>query len=1083
MLRVTTIRASTASVTARYYTGYLTKEEEELPGLWAGEQARQLGLIGDVTTFELEELLSGRDPVSGRALGREFVDRVTKDGRVVSPVAGFDATFSAPKSLSVWWALTGDDGLAQCHDVAVTAAVAAIERYGATTRIRSNGSRLHPDTGGLTVASFRQTTSRLDDPQVHTHVVISSKVQTEDGRCWALDARVLKKHQRTFGGIYQSVLRQELTTRYGVAFGGIVNGQAEIAGIPLQLLEQFSKRTAQVDAVVTAKLAEFYTREGRDPTPIERGAIGREAALDTRGPKSGNSAAELRDRWLAEALSVGVTPESLTADIEIAALFAPVVEPMTVDDVVEVLSQRSSWHRLDVMRALCDGVRPQPGVTGVDWVGMLERNTDRILDTCMDIDPTGVDRQRRSDGRSVWIAPIETHFTSHLVLTQEEHILSWAIDNQLGEPRPSSTITRGRLDLMQLDAAAAVAGSDRLVIVVGPAGAGKTAMLKAAVDDFHQIHHRPVIGLAPTAKAARKLRDETGLMTDTVAKLLWEHNQPHLASNWDLGPGVTVIVDEAGMLATGDLHRLIELADQHDWRLALIGDSHQLQAVNRGGMFAELCATGRTIELDTIHRFTNPWEAHASLQLRHGNTTVLYEYEHHGRIRAGWFNEHLDTIATTWLQRPACSMAITTTTNEHVQAINTTIQRARIDRGDLDPRHSVDIADGSVHVDDVIVTRRNDRQLRTRTGDIVRNRDYWNVTSLHPNGAIDVTRIDGHGDLHLPAGYVAEHVQLGYAATEPGNQSDTTTTSITLATPATTGRGLYVGATRGRDENLILVVTDTHQPRDARDVLERILTMDRADIPATTQRRQLAATVPRVNTPTPRCQIPDWFDTVHRDARTTLVDAEQARHQEQQRDLRLDQIIARNRGELDRLEPLCAPHGALIETAQRAVSELQDEQRRAARNLESTGRLGRHRARTDLDDTRTQIAAAEQLLKRRQHDAAPLLDARDEAHVQIARARDGQSTNRIRSRWDDQQGNLERVHETVAALDIWKNWANGHPVPADHAARAATVLGESDRPGHRELANPLTDWVRRHHPELVREPVIERRGMDLGIDL
>ena len=701
------------------------------------------------------------------------------------------------------------------------------------------------------MASFRQTTSRLDDPQLHTHVVISSKVQTDDGRWWALDARVLKKHQRTFGGIYQSVLRQELTARYGVAFDDIVKGQAEIAGIPQELLEQFSKRTAQVDAAVTAKLTEFYNREGRDPTPIERGAIGREAALDTRGPKSGNGAASLRDRWLTEAASVGVTPESLTADIATAALFAPEVEPVSVGEVVEVLSQRSSWHRLDVMRALCDGVRPQPGVTGAEWVGVLERNTDRVLDICVDIDPTGVDRQRRTDGRSVWIAPIETHFTSEFVLRQEEHILSWAIDNQLGEPQPSSTITRGRLDLMQADAAAAVAGFDRLVLVVGPAGAGKTAMLKAAVDDFHQIHHRPVFGLAPTAKAARTLRDDTGLVTDTVAKLLWEHDQPHLASNWDLGPGVTVIVDEAGMLATGDLHRLIELADQHDWRLALIGDTEQLQAVTRGGMFAELCATGRVIELDTIHRFTNPWEANASLQLRHGNTTALYEYEHHGRIRAGWLNEHLDTIATTWLQRPSGSMAITTTTNEHVQAINTTIQRARIDRGDLDTTRTVDIADGSVHVGDVIVTRRNDRQLRTSTGDIVRNRDYWNVTELHPNGAIDVTRIDGHGDLHLPAGYVAEHVQLGYAATEPGNQSDTTTTSITLATEATTGRGLYVGATRGRDENIILVVTDTHQPRDAREVLERILTTDRADIPATTQRRQLAATVP---TPAPRCR-------------------------------------------------------------------------------------------------------------------------------------------------------------------------------------------------------------------------------------
>ena len=164
----------------------------------------------------------------------------------------------------------------------------------------------------------------------------------------------------------------------------------------------------------------------------------------------------------------------------------------------------------------------------------MERNADRVLDACVDIDPTGVDRRRRSDGRSVWIAPIETHFTSDLVLTQEEHILSWAIDNQLDDPTPSTTVERGHLDVMQADAAAAVAGWDRLVLVVGPAGAGKTAMLHAAVDDLHQVQHAPVFGLAPTAKAARVLREETGMLTDTVAKLLWEYD--HLSPDVDLGP-------------------------------------------------------------------------------------------------------------------------------------------------------------------------------------------------------------------------------------------------------------------------------------------------------------------------------------------------------------------------------------------------------------------------------------------------------------------------------------------------------------------------------------------------------------------
>ena len=122
------------------------------------------------------------------------------------------------------------------------AALAHLERFGSTTRVRADGGRLHPDTGGLTMATFRQTTSRADDPQIHTHAVISAKVQTADGRWMALDARYLKRHQRMLGGLYQSVLRAELTHRFGVAWRPIVNGQAEIAGMPAELLDVFSKR-------------------------------------------------------------------------------------------------------------------------------------------------------------------------------------------------------------------------------------------------------------------------------------------------------------------------------------------------------------------------------------------------------------------------------------------------------------------------------------------------------------------------------------------------------------------------------------------------------------------------------------------------------------------------------------------------------------------------------------------------------------------------------------------------------------------------------------------------------------------------
>ena len=124
------------------------------------------------------------------------------------------------------------------------------------------------------VAAFRQTTSRADDPQLHTHVVISAKVQTEDGRWLALDARMLKGHQRALGGLYQSVLRAELTHRYGVGFAEIVNGQAEIAGVPTALLERFSKRTVEVEGALRRKLEEFSRPGGSGPDPVRTRRVG-----------------------------------------------------------------------------------------------------------------------------------------------------------------------------------------------------------------------------------------------------------------------------------------------------------------------------------------------------------------------------------------------------------------------------------------------------------------------------------------------------------------------------------------------------------------------------------------------------------------------------------------------------------------------------------------------------------------------------------------------------------------------------------------------------------------------------------------
>jgi conjugative relaxase-like TrwC/TraI family protein len=861
VLRVTTLYAATAPTTAGYYTRYLTEATNEPPGRWLGTQADRLGLRGEVTTEALQALLSGCDPVTGTTLGQPLVDRTMSNGKVIRAVAGFDATLSAPKSLSVLWALTGDEGLAECHDVAVRAVAEYLERYGATTRVRSNGTRLHPDTHGLTMAAFRQTTSRADDPQLHTHLVISAKVQTPDDRWLALDARFLKRHQRTLGGLYQSVLRAELTHRYGVAFEPIVNGQAEIAGVPAEVLAVFSKRATEIDTLLHDRLADRYRRGGDEPSRAEWAAMERRAAADSRSRKTDRSVSELRARWRVEAASVGVTPATLRESIETAAAqLEPTKPDVTIATIIDALELgASTWNHADVLRTICDLARPAPGVPGDRWAEWLDRAAGRVMATCIDLDPELPDHAARrvSDGRSITIEPVASQATSAAVLAQEQQILDWAAEGMAFDAQPSPAVARSGLDVIQHAAAAAVAGYDPLTLIVGPAGAGKTTMLRAAVAALHSPPHRPVLGFAPTAKAARVLHDETGVVADTIAKLLYEWSRPDRVpgDRWQLGPQSTLIIDEAGMLGTHDLHRLMDLARQNTWRLVLVGDPHQLQAVGRGGMFTELCSSGRTIELEQIHRFSNPWEAAASRQLRLGHARALDAYESHGRIVPGTLRQHLDTIAGHWIEcrDRGQTLAITSTRNEHVDLINDRIQGERWQRGELGLTYRADMADGYAWVGDLIATRRNDRSLVTSTGEFVRNRDQWIVSGIDDCGAITADRIDGGGTVVLPVDYVSAHVRLGYAATEPGNQGDTQGHSLTLATGSTTGRGLYVGMTRGRHSNHVLVVTDSREISDARDLLERVITCDRADVPAMTRREQLA-----VNRAEAVCHT--WFD-------------------------------------------------------------------------------------------------------------------------------------------------------------------------------------------------------------------------------
>ncbi len=1102
MLRVTTIYAGHAGVTADYYGNYLAQAPGEVPGVWVGKQADELGLIGEVARDHLEALLEARDPVTGTPLGQPFKDRTLQNGRVVRAVAAFDATFSAPKSVSVLWALTQDERLLHAHDVAVSAALDHLDRFGSTTRIRKGPSQmLHPDTGGLINAKFRQTTSRSDDPDLHTHSVISNKVRTADGRWRALDGAYLKKHQRMLGGIYQSVLRNEISHTLGFEWEPIVNGQAEIAGIPKDVLRAFSKRTVQVEEALDLKIADFVEREGRDPSSWERAALAREAAGDTRSKKSGNGVTELTTRWTNEAAALGWTGVELVNAALLTATelhHEEILDNLTVHEVIDHLSAAGSvWNRADIMKAICDLKRPVTWQDGERWAVSLERACDSIMEACVGLDPVDTSGPKReSDGRSITTPPIARHFTSERILAEEDFIISWAIDAQEAEPTPSLTVDVDGLDAMQADVARAVAGRDRLVLAVGPAGAGKTTTLRAAVADL-RASGRPVFGVAPSAKAARVLERETGLPADTLAKLLheWERTDRGPLTQYDLPQGTTVIVDEAGMVGTSALTRLVTLAQAENWRLVLVGDHRQLQAVGRGGMFHELSLTGRSIELNCIHRFHEPWEAAASLQLRHGDPRGLDAYFDHGRISAGRFDDHVRHIARTWLDATelGLTIAITASTNEHVDRINEVIQYLRTATNEISAAggRAAIRGDEVAYVGDIVVTRQNNRRLATSIGEPVRNRESWTVESIGDDGSLTVSSKGASGTVTLPADYASEHVRLGYAATEHGNQGDTVDIAMELATVATTQRGLYVGVTRGRKDNRILVVTDGTDLDAAQEILEYVLTNDRADIPATTQRRILAEivrpTAPVRPTLTARCQAPPWFFDLRSEVERRLADTNAEVDADCQEMEKVHASIEAAKRDLAEAEHQMAPYRPAIEQARELVEEAQEEARVARRRLERSGRIKRPAARRDAAQADEVVEVASDQLEAAK---APVASTRQRIIAANAAIREGTSslsTLQTLREWSGNEAHRSHLVELVGALSVWQRWAIGQQVDDGELARAVQSMCVSDdadlQPALDHLADSVIEWAERTHPTSLPMLEVHSPTLEIGIGI
>jgi hypothetical protein len=737
----------------------------------------------------------------------------------------------------------------EAHERAVEAVLGWVETH-AHTRMRHRGHVMCVDAEGIVVGVFRQHTSRKLDPQLHTHAVIANRVRAPDGRWLALDARTIKIDQRTLSALYHANLRSELTRRMGVAWHQPEHGIAEIAGIDDDVLAEFSQRTHDVERRLDRKLGRFRSSMAREPSDQERWRLEREAVVDSRPAKpNGPTPADLRHEWGERAVELGQAPHlvvqrAIGKQRGLDAIDDRVAETLATTALTSLGERQSSWRPAEVVRELAAAVPTTMAVESGELTAALVSLADDVAaNRCVDISrsiPTGATLRR--DGGPLTESAVDRALTTRSILDEEEELIAWAQrrrDEIVNRRRVRPIRFADHLTPGQAAALTAIADGSSLELIVGPAGAGKTTTLAAAVLNL-ATRGRLAFGVAPTAAAAEVLATETAMPADTLDKLLTEHSHPTRPPElaYDLPAGTTVIVDEAGTAATQKLVDLARLAERNHWRVVLVGDPRQFSAVGRGGMFAHLVDSLGAVELDRIHRFRQPWERQASLGLRRGDPAALTEYERRSRLHGGTLDEMETEIIAAWHRARIRgeSVALMANSTEAVARLNRLAQDTRVMTGELDPTGPrLDPGDHSVRVGDEVVTRLNDRTLRTDQGLMVKNRDHWTVAAIHEDRSVTVT--GRTGTIRLPAGYAAEHVHLGYAQTSHATQGRTVDIALLLVDFPTDSRGVYTPMTRGRDANHAYVVVEENQT--ARGVLTQAIGRDWIDLPAVERRAQL----------------------------------------------------------------------------------------------------------------------------------------------------------------------------------------------------------------------------------------------------
>lgn len=811
-----------------YYAG-----DGEALGRWIG-RADLVGAVagGLATAVDAKMLLEAKCATDGSTLGKTTVTERS--------VTAFDLTFSAPKSVSVLYALGDAEVVAaieDAHTAAVEQAIESISPRIAYTRTGHAGAAV-VDAEGVFGIRYRHRTSRALDPRLHDHVLISNAVRTaSDGEWRTLDARGLYKNAKAAGVEFQTHFRAGLEASLGEAFGDVdANGQADIIGIDGEVLVEFSRRGVDIESEVEKWVSGFVGREGREPTRAEVGKAHKTITLATRDAKptdAGLATSTLRESWRTRADEIVDVDEMLAVALSRPRRQRELMRP-SVDEVLKAVETRhAEWAEPQLIEQIAMRVSgPDPGTIAatIEEVRAEAMASAGVVDLTPPAAPGDV--LRGSDGRPVEMPPSAVRYTTSRHLLREHDIVDWARSGSDARHKavPVEAWTIASLDDSQAAAVTVLLAEPLPVVtVVGPAGSGKTRMLAAAVSAW-QAAGVAVFGAGPSATAAQALERGAGVDADTLHKLVCENStaQHHgrVRERWNLPSRSVIVIDEAGMVDTQLLHQYVEIARAKQWRTVLVGDHRQLDAVNAGGMFAELVSDPdvATLELNTLHRFEHEWEADASLALREGDPTIVDTYDRHGRIHG--HGDQDAAIAAVVSEAFAGiidgrDVLVMAPTNRVVDELNAELTDRLISADWLDSDERIEIGGLVFYPGQPVVTRANDRTLTYGSdgGEWVRNGDRWTVMG-GTHDELYLTKIGTGYRYALPAGYIAAgELTVDYASTVNRAQGATVDEAHLIIDERTNAQQLYVGMTRGRQANHVHAAppafdADQHGPVD-----------------------------------------------------------------------------------------------------------------------------------------------------------------------------------------------------------------------------------------------------------------------------